>query len=82
LREQLPMSFTTYIVTTIKELRDVIEDLPDDMKVEIAEGVSITATTVHELRALESFPSRYEKLRIIKPRERYPESVVKIEFAE
>jgi hypothetical protein len=32
------MSFTTYIVTTIKELRDVIEDLPDDMKVEIAEG--------------------------------------------
>ena len=76
------MSFTTYIVTTKKELRDVIEDLPDDMKVEIAEGVSITATTVRELRALENFPSGHEKLRVVTPRERYPEDVVKIGLAQ
>jgi hypothetical protein len=51
------------------------------MGVEIAEGVSITAATVRQLRAIGSFPSG-KKLRIITPRERYPESVVKIEFAE
>jgi hypothetical protein len=40
------MSFDQYFVTTIDELRKVIKDLPEEMKVEIAEGVSITATTV------------------------------------
>jgi hypothetical protein len=79
---QLPMSPTHYVVTTIDELRKVIEGLPDEMKVEIAEGVGITATTVHQLRALEHFPSGHEKLRIVTPRERYPESVVKIELAD
>jgi len=75
------MSPTHYAVRTIDELRKAIEDLPDEMKVEIAEGVSITAT-VRQLRALENFPSRHEKLRIVTPRERYPEDVVKIELAE
>ena len=54
------------------------------MKVEIAEGVSIPAKTVRELRALQSFPSipSDKKLRIVTPRERYPESVVKIELVD
>jgi hypothetical protein len=71
-----------YTATTIEDLHKQIEDLPDDMRVEVAEGVSIAAKTVRELRALRSFPSRHEKLRIITPRERYPESVVKIELAD
>jgi hypothetical protein len=76
------MSPTHYAVRTIDELRKALEDLPDEMKVEIAEGVSIRATTVRQLRALENFPSRHEKLRIVTPRERYPESVVKIELID
>jgi hypothetical protein len=70
------------ILTTIDDLRKAIADLPDEMKVEIAEGVGITATTVRELRALGSFPSGHEKLRIVTPRERYPESVVRIELPD
>jgi hypothetical protein len=77
------MSPTYYPVTTIDEVRKALEDLPDEMKVEIAEGVNITAATVRELRALGYFPSAHEKLRIITPREWYrPESVVKIELAQ
>jgi hypothetical protein len=67
---------------TIDELRDAIEGLPEEMKVEIAEGVSITATTVRELRTLGNFPSEHERLRIVTPREHYPESVVKIELVD
>jgi hypothetical protein len=81
LQGQVPMSFDTYVVTTIDDLRKVVEDLPTEMGVEIAEGVSITAATVRQLRAIGSFPSG-KKLRVITPRERYPESVVKIELAE
>jgi hypothetical protein len=77
------MSFTTYLVTTLDELRKALEGLPDEMKVEIAEGVNIRAATVRELRALEHFPPGHEKLRIITPREWYlPESIVKIEIPE
>jgi hypothetical protein len=71
-----------YVVTTIDELRDAIKDLPDEMKVELADGVSIKATKVRELRALGYFPSGHKKLRIITPGERYPESLVKIELAD
>jgi hypothetical protein len=76
------MTSYPWIVTTIDQLREVIEDLPDEMKVEIAEGVNVRATTVRDLRALASFPSGHEKLRIVVPRPRYPESVVKIELAD
>jgi hypothetical protein len=76
------MTFDPYVVTTIDGLRDVIKNLPEKMGVEIAEGVSITATTVRDLRALGDFPSGHEKLRIVIPRERYPESVVKVELPD
>jgi hypothetical protein len=71
-----------YVVMTIDKLLEVIEDLPEGMKVEIADGVSITATTVRELRRLRNFPSEHERLRIVTPRERRPESVVKIELVD
>ena len=76
------MIFYPYVVMTIDQLRKMIEDLPEEMKVEVADGVSITATTVRELRALGNFPSGHERLRILIPRPRYPESVVKIEFVD
>jgi hypothetical protein len=77
------MSPTYYPVTTIDGVRKAIEGLPGEMKVEIAEGVSIRARTVRELHALEHFPSGHEKLRIVTPREwTRPESVVKIELAD
>ena len=77
-----PVSFTTYIVTTIENLHEVIKGLPDDMQVQIAEGVYVTAATVRDLRALGSFPGRHERLRIVTPRQRYPEDVVKIELPD
>jgi|GraSoiStandDraft_41_1057321.scaffolds.fasta_scaffold4935061_2 hypothetical protein len=52
------MAFESYVVKTLEELDRVIKDLPDDMKVEIAEGAGITPETVGELRAL----SRYFRL--------------------
>jgi hypothetical protein len=74
------MAFESYVVKTLEELDRVTKDLPDDMKVEIAEGAGITPATVGELRALKIFPTG--RLRIIVPRERYPESVVKIELPD
>jgi hypothetical protein len=35
------MAFESYVVKTLEELGRVIKGLPDDMKVEMAEGVSI-----------------------------------------
>ncbi len=67
------MSPTHYAVKTIDELRKVIRDLPDEeMKIEIAEGVRLTAKTVRALRALEHFPSGHEKLRIVTPKSGTP----------
>jgi hypothetical protein len=76
------MTFYPHIVRTVDELRKVIEDYPDHMKVELAEGLDIPAKTVGSLRALGSFPSGYEKLRILLPRPYYPESVLTIEVPE
>jgi hypothetical protein len=76
------MTFYPHVVMTIEDLRKVIEDLPDDMGVEVAEGMSIPAKTVRELRALVNFPSGHERLRILVPRPRYRESVVKIELVD
>jgi len=76
------MSFTRYHVTTIDELRTAIEGVPDEMKVEKADGVSFPAITVRELCALRSFPIGHAKLVIVVPRERDPESVVKIELVD
>jgi hypothetical protein len=76
------MTFYPHIVRTVDELRKVIEDYRDHTKVELAEGLDIPAKTVGGLRALGSFPSGYEKLRILIPRPYYPESVVKIELPD
>ena len=86
------MIFPPRVVMTIEDLHNVIENLPDDMGVEVAEGMSIPAKTVRELRALVNFPSGHERLRILVPRPamgspiwpctRYPQSVVKIELAD
>jgi hypothetical protein len=72
------MAFESYVVKTLEELGRVIKGLPDDMKVDMAEGVSIAPKTVGELRALKIFPTG--RLRIMVPRERYLESAVKIEL--
>ena len=69
-------------VKTINDLHNAIVGLSNEMKVEVAKGVNIRSKTVGELRALKNFPSGHEKLRIITPRERYPESVVKIELPD
>jgi hypothetical protein len=76
------MTFYPHIVTTTDDLRKLIEDLPDDMKVEVAEGLNIPGNTVGELRALGSIPGGHEKLRILIPRPHYPESVIKIEVPD
>jgi len=77
------MTFYPSIVTTIEELGTLIksEGLPDDMTVEIAEGVSIVPKTVRELRDLTNLGG-HEKLRILVPRPRFSESVVKIELPD
>jgi hypothetical protein len=60
------MTLDPFIATTIDELRTIIRDLPDEMKVEVAKGVLLQAKTVRELRALSTFP-RHEKLRVVIP---------------
>jgi hypothetical protein len=75
------MSFDTFGVSTIEDLHKVIKELPDDMGVEIADGVSLTAETVRELRELGSLGG-HEKLRILIPRPRYPESMVIISLPD
>jgi hypothetical protein len=51
-------------VSSVEELRKSLAQLPDEMKVEVAPGVAISAQTVRDLRALSSIPG---KLRLSRP---------------
>jgi hypothetical protein len=59
----------------IDGLRQALFGLPGDMKVEADADTGISAKTVDELRAMTSWPPG---LRVDTPRERYPESTVRI----
>ena len=59
----------------VDELRQALFGLPGDMKVEADPDTEISAKTVDELRAMTSWPPG---LRVEAPRERYPDSTVKI----
>ena len=51
-------------VSSLEELRKSLVHLPDEMKVEVAPGIAISARTVRDLRASSSFPC---KLRLTRP---------------
>jgi hypothetical protein len=61
--------------TNVDKLRQALFGLPADMKVEAAADNGVTEKTVEELRARVTWSSR---LVVETPRERYPESTVKI----
>ncbi len=65
-------------VNSVAGLETVLFGLPDDMKVEVAPGVGISAQTVHDLRALKSVPG---KLLLSWPWPRHPDHAVKVETA-
>jgi len=52
--------------------------LPDKMRVELDQGVGVSAKTVGELRKVTAWPGN---LVITRPRERFPESSVKVSKA-
>ena len=61
--------------TNVDELRQALFGLPGDMKVEADPDTEISAKTVDELRAVTNWPPG---LRVEVPRERHPESAVKL----
>jgi hypothetical protein len=65
-------------VDSVAGLETALFGLPDDMKVEVAPGVGISAQTVHDLRALKSVQG---KLLLSWPWPRHPEHAVKVEIA-
>jgi hypothetical protein len=65
-------------VDSVAGLETALFGLPDDMKVEVAPGVGISAQTVHDLRALKSVQG---KLLLSWPWSRHPEHAVKVEIA-
>jgi hypothetical protein len=64
-----------YHVKEATQLPTILNDLPDDMKVEVAPGLKLPLSTVAELRKLTVIPC---ELRVSWPRDRHPESAVKI----
>jgi hypothetical protein len=45
-------------VSSVEDLRKALVQLPDEMKVEVAPGLAISARTVRDLRALSSIPCK------------------------
>ena len=63
---------------SIAALSVILDGLPDKMRVEVDPGIGVSAKTVGELRKLTTWPG---DLAIITPRERHPESTVKVSKA-
>jgi len=67
-----------YKVNSVEELHMGLLGLDDEMNVEVAPGISISASTVRDLKTLKSIPC---KLRLSWPAgPRYPEHTVKLEM--
>jgi hypothetical protein len=66
------------VVSSVAGLDTALFGLPDDMKVEVAPGIAVSAQTVRDLRALDSIPC---KLLLRWPWPRLPEHAVKVEMA-
>jgi tRNA A37 threonylcarbamoyladenosine synthetase subunit TsaC/SUA5/YrdC len=63
---------------SIAALATILDGLPGKMRVEVDPGIGVSAKTVGELRKLTTWPGN---LAIITPRERDPESVVRVSKA-
>ena len=64
-----------YKAKNIAALHIVLSGLPDKMRVQVDPDIGVSAKTVGALRKVTAWP---ENLVITTPRERYPESAVKI----
>jgi hypothetical protein len=67
-----------YKAKSIAALEIILGGLPNKMRVEVDPGIGVSAKTVGELRKLKTWPG---DLAIITPRERHPESVVRVSKA-
>jgi hypothetical protein len=72
------MTWTRYDPPDINRLREILEGLPAEMKVEADADTGVSASTVAELRSLTTWSGG---LLVLIPLPRYPESVVKISKA-
>ena len=63
---------------SIAALEIILHGLPGKMRVEVDPEIGVSAKTVSELRKLTTWPG---DLAIITPRERHPESTVKVSKA-
>jgi hypothetical protein len=64
-----------YKPKSVAALQIALGGLPDAMRVEVDENISVKAKTVGELRKLTAWP---ENVAIATPDARYPESTVKV----
>ena len=64
-----------YKVKSIAALDIILDDLPDKMRVEVDPGIGVSAKSVGDLRKLTTWPGN---LAILTPRERHPDSVVRV----
>ena len=67
-----------YKVKSIAALDIILDGLPDRMRVEVARGIGVSAKSVGDLRKLTTWSGN---LAITTPRERHPESVVRVSKA-
>jgi hypothetical protein len=67
-----------YKAKSVAALQVVLGDLPNKMRVEADPDIGVSAKTVGELRKMTEWP---ENLVMTTPRERYPESAVKLSKA-
>jgi hypothetical protein len=67
-----------YKAKSIAALAIILDGLPDKMRVEVDQGIGVSAKTVGELRKLTTWP---ENLAIMTPREHHPQSTVKVSKA-
>jgi hypothetical protein len=67
-----------YKVKSIAALDVILDGLPDKMRVEVDRGIGVSAKSVGDLRKLTTWSGN---LAITTPRERHPESVVRVSKA-
>ena len=67
-----------YKVKSIAALDIILDGLPDKTRVEVDRGIGVSAKSVGDLRKLTTWPGN---LAILTPRERHPESVVRVSKA-
>lgn len=64
-----------YKVKSIAALDIILDGLPDKMPVEVDPDIGVSAKSVGDLRKLTTWPGN---LAILTPRERHPDSVVRV----